>query len=49
VHQSSRSSRWTTRSPYRHRWVRLQRSMQTRTESMWTRRSTGAWSTPSCT
>jgi hypothetical protein len=36
-------------SPCRHWLVRLQCSTRTRTESPWTRRSTGAWSTPSCT
>jgi hypothetical protein len=35
--------------PCRHRWVRLQSLTRTRTESPWTRRSTGAWSAPSCT
>jgi hypothetical protein len=44
-----KSSRWMTRSPCRHWWVRLQCLTRTRTESPWTKRSTGAWSAPSCT
>jgi hypothetical protein len=46
---SSRSSRWMTRSPCRHRWVGLQRSMRMMMESPSTRRSNRAWSSPSCT
>jgi hypothetical protein len=46
---SSRNSRWTTQSPCPHQRVRLQHSTRMRTKSPWTRRSTGAWSAPSCT